>query len=299
MKYLIDRKLIPVADGALPEHKPFVELLSFAEVRGRKDPLQVRSPETIRRCKAEIYEEEIAGTLFIPQLKDEDQSRWTGLFFLEKGCLLLVGDVPEMTAALEKINRSSKALKTPGQVLFSLFEFLLQGDEDVIDETDSRLDQMEDMLLRDALSDDFEVQLLQNRKQLTSLNRYYQQLLELLSTLASCPFPSVDKESRRLFGYLKNRVEIYHMEVQKLKEQLESLRDHYQLMHNEHQEEAVRFLTIATSVFMPLTLLTGWYGMNFSTMPELYWKYGYLVVILVAILILAVELFLFKKKKWL
>ncbi|HPZ00114.1 MAG TPA: CorA family divalent cation transporter, partial [Clostridiales bacterium] len=158
---------------------------------------------------------------------------------------------------------------------------------------------VEDMLLRDALSDDFEVQLLQNRKQLTSLNRYYQQLLELLSTLASCPFPSVDKESRHLFGYLKNRVEIYHMEVQKLKEQLESLRDHYQLMHNEHQEEAVRFLTIATSVFMPLTLLTGWYGMNFSTMPELYWKYGYLVVILVAILILAVELFLFKKKKWL
>jgi magnesium transporter len=88
-------------------------------------------------------------------------------------------------------------------------------------------------------------------------------------------------------------------EIQERKDQLDSLFDHYQMMHNEHQEEAVRFLTIATSIFMPLTLLTGWYGMNFTHMPELYWKYSYIVVIAVAILILLLELILFKKKKWL
>ena len=35
-------------------------------------------------------------------------------------------------------------------------------------------------------------------------------------------------------------------------------------------------LTIVTVIFMPLTLIAGWYGMNFVYMPELKWRYGYL-----------------------
>ena len=41
--------------------------------------------------------------------------------------------------------------------------------------------------------------------------------------------------------------------------------------------------TIMTVVFLPLTLIVGWYGMNFTGMPELHWKYGYPFVILLAL----------------
>ena len=37
----------------------------------------------------------------------------------------------------------------------------------------------------------------------------------------------------------------------------------------------MKSLTIVTAIFLPLTLIAGWYGMNFTDMPELHWKYGY------------------------
>ena len=58
-------------------------------------------------------------------------------------------------------------------------------------------------------------------------------------------------------------------------------------------------LTVITSIFMPLTLIAGWYGMNFKYMPELDYKSAYPIVIGVSIAIVVVCLIFFKKKKWL
>lgn len=53
------------------------------------------------------------------------------------------------------------------------------------------------------------------------------------------------------------------------------------------------------SIFVPITTITGWYGMNFSNMPELSWEYGYATVIALSLVIIAAELAFFKWKKWL
>ena len=57
-------------------------------------------------------------------------------------------------------------------------------------------------------------------------------------------------------------------------------------------------LTVVTTVFAPLTLLTGWYGMNFKHMPELEYKWSYPAVLLVSIIIGVGCIAYFKKKKW-
>ena len=56
---------------------------------------------------------------------------------------------------------------------------------------------------------------------------------------------------------------------------------------------------MVTTLFLPLTLLTGWYGMNFVYMPELHFRYGYVGVIIVAVGIILLEIWYFKKKKFL
>jgi magnesium transporter len=57
-------------------------------------------------------------------------------------------------------------------------------------------------------------------------------------------------------------------------------------------------LTIVATIFMPLTLISGIYGMNFRFMPELDWRYGYAAVIAAMALIAATMLAAFKRRNW-
>lgn len=60
----------------------------------------------------------------------------------------------------------------------------------------------------------------------------------------------------------------------------------------------MKFFTVVTAIFMPLTLITGWFGMNLI-MPEFRWRHGYPYVIGLSVLVVVVMIALFKRKKWL
>jgi magnesium transporter len=61
----------------------------------------------------------------------------------------------------------------------------------------------------------------------------------------------------------------------------------------------MKILTIIATIFMPLTFIAGIYGMNFKYMPELEWRFGYLVILLVMLAIGVSMLVYFRNKKWL
>jgi magnesium transporter len=62
--------------------------------------------------------------------------------------------------------------------------------------------------------------------------------------------------------------------------------------------EVMKVLTIISTIFIPLTFIVGVYGMNFKVMPELNWKYGYLMVWGIIFIVAASLIIFFKKKKW-
>ena len=77
------------------------------------------------------------------------------------------------------------------------------------------------------------------------------------------------------------------------------IRDTYQSRLDVKQNHIMTVLTIVTTVFMPLTLIVGRYGMNFRYMPELESVWGYPIVIAVSALIVIASMVFFKRKKWL
>ena len=83
-----------------------------------------------------------------------------------------------------------------------------------------------------------------------------------------------------------------------LREDLLQLRELFQALQDARQNRVMGLLTVVTTLFLPLTLLTGWYGMNFTRMPELQWRYGYLALIVVAGVLVILEVLFFKKKKF-
>ena len=90
-----------------------------------------------------------------------------------------------------------------------------------------------------------------------------------------------------------------HDKSTSLRDYTVQIRDLYKAHLDIKQNRIMTLLTIVTTVFLPLTLIAGWYGMNFRYMPELEWRWGYPVVIAVSIIIVAGSLLFFHKKKWL
>ncbi|MBL7158799.1 MAG: magnesium/cobalt transporter CorA [Candidatus Omnitrophica bacterium] len=80
---------------------------------------------------------------------------------------------------------------------------------------------------------------------------------------------------------------------------LNSAFDGYLSVTSNKLNEIMKVLTIICTIMMPLTLITGIYGMNFNFMPEINWRYGYVAVILVMLGIVLGMLVFFKRKKWL
>jgi magnesium transporter len=87
-------------------------------------------------------------------------------------------------------------------------------------------------------------------------------------------------------------IEIFH-------EMLSGLLDLYISSVSNKMNEIMKVLTIIATIFIPLTFIVGIYGMNFRYMPELEWRYGYPMVLLIT-LIIGVGIMIYARKKgWL
>ncbi|MBR3737864.1 MAG: magnesium transporter, partial [Eubacterium sp.] len=76
------------------------------------------------------------------------------------------------------------------------------------------------------------------------------------------------------------------------------LQDAYSASLDIKLNKVMKRFTVITSIFFPLTLIVGWYGMNFQSMPEFAWEYGYVFVIALSVLVVTSLILIGKKKKW-
>ena len=133
------------------------------------------------------------------------------------------------------------------------------------------------------------------RKQLLTLRGYYDQIADMGRDLEENENRYFAKKQLRYFGTVADRADRLKYRTSHLLEYAQQVRDSYQAVIDAKQNENMQFLTMISTIFFPLTLITGWYGMNFQDMPEL--DGGYPVIILVSILVVIVCIFIFKKKK--
>ena len=104
--------------------------------------------------------------------------------------------------------------------------------------------------------------------------------------------------AQRRVGYFARRVGTLRSETQMLREYATQISGEYQAQVDILQNRVMKLLTIVTTIFLPLSLIVGWYGMNFD-MPELSWEYGYPVIIVVAVAVVVLLVRYFRRKKWL
>jgi magnesium transporter len=87
--------------------------------------------------------------------------------------------------------------------------------------------------------------------------------------------------------------------VETYRDMLSGMLDIYMSSVSNRMNEVMKVLTIIATIFIPLTLVAGIYGMNFRYMPELEWVWGYPFVLLIMLAVGIVMLLYFRRRKWL
>jgi magnesium transporter len=86
--------------------------------------------------------------------------------------------------------------------------------------------------------------------------------------------------------------------IETYRDMLSSMLDIYLSSLNIRLNEVMKVLTIIATIFMPLSFIVGIYGMNFHNMPELDWRWGYPLLLILMTVLAGGMLFLFRRKKW-
>jgi magnesium transporter len=79
---------------------------------------------------------------------------------------------------------------------------------------------------------------------------------------------------------------------------LTSLHETYLSVTNLRLGEIMKFLTLFTAILMPLTVITGIYGMNFDDMPEIHSSWGYPATLALMAVVAGGVVFFFKRRGW-
>jgi magnesium transporter len=87
--------------------------------------------------------------------------------------------------------------------------------------------------------------------------------------------------------------------IESFRDMVSGMLDIYLSSLSNKMNAVMKVLTIIATLFIPLTFVAGIYGMNFKYMPELEWRWGYAAALLVMLVIAAIMLVYFRRKKWL
>lgn len=258
----------------------------------------IQSLDNYQCCKADLLQSYTIGTLVIPDKSNLIDKEICFGYYLDEKKLIFVDDTGTVQPAIEAAEKTQIMEKrSAAHFFFEFLEYMVRDEVQFMQDYERLMTDMEEELTGEG-GDEIPSMILKCRKELLRLNSYYNQLIDMSKTLKENYNGLLSKEDANLFRLFSDRIDRLADNTQSLREYALQIREMYQTQIDIKQNQVMKFLTVVTSIFMPLTLITGWYGMNFSRMPELHNKYSYLVIIILSLIIVGFEIWFFKKKKW-
>lgn len=183
------------------------------------------------------------------------------------------------------------------KVIYGVLERLLFNGSRLLEETERKIMKMEHKVVEGKVDNALNKRIFHLRNELSIIRNYYDQLADIGEQLQENENDLFQDEDLRYFKIFTDKTSRLTNNIQILSENLIHLREAADAYVNYNLNKIMKLFTVVTTIFLPLTLIVGWYGMNFTNMPELTWKYGYIGVIILSVTVVTVCFVLFKKKK--
>lgn len=210
------------------------------------------------------------------------------------------GVTPSLTELAEDLLSGELKLYAPttSALLYTFLDHLIDQNILLTLQARNRIDTL--MLAFDEDPDEVEIgDILEMKRHMSQLAIIGEDQLYCVTTLIRIESQAFTVSNQReYFRDMVNNAEYGLRFVQRQEQRLRELQDHYQLTLQNRTESRLRLLTIISAVFLPLTLVSSVYGMNFERMPELNWIYGYPFALGLMIVVATGMIWFFHQRGW-
>jgi magnesium transporter len=186
----------------------------------------------------------------------------------------------------------------PDYLAYSLLDTIIDHYFLILEKFAERIETLEENLISDPRPETLR-QIHSMKREMIFLRKSAWPLRELIYNLEKSDSDLIQSATKIFLRDIYDHAVHIIDSIETYREMLSSMLDIYLSSVSNRMNQVMKVLTIIATIFMPLTFLAGLYGMNFKFMPEIGWRWGYPMVLLIMSTVAAVMLYLFRKKKWL
>ena len=295
---------VKVIDG----DKKNIALLSLEELKRDYEKLGVRQ-ECITWCEDEIkrfsnrfevYEDFSFSSMEFINLSQSKKNDNRVVFIIKKNIFIAI-ILEDTNRFVESILKEALKIEanniTLDRYISLVFNRMIDGTEDFIDKYEDKILALEDKVINNSSQKNMNNYIFKIKRILSYYLKYYKSLNRFVDLIKENYEIITDSSECRYMEIFGTRVERFISDIEYLLDALIHIQDLYTTSLDYSLNNIMKVFTVVTTIFLPLTLVTGWYGMNFKNMPELTWKYGYLGVIVFSVIVVLLCIVFFKKKK--
>ncbi|GAS80605.1 MULTISPECIES: magnesium/cobalt transporter CorA [Paenibacillus] len=250
-----------------------------------------------QRPKIEIYENHYF--IVINSIRFDDEEIFLRAVNLFLGRHFIISVTKQKVSELRTLKPIlwEQEISTPDRLLYLLVDLIVDNYFTVGDRIEARIEKLEEDILMHTKKSHLN-EIIGLRSEILWLKKVLGPQKEVINTLNKKDLRLIDDQLQKYFSDIyENAVKISET-FETYRDLMGNLREAYQSSIANRANEIMRVFTAITTVFMPLTVITGIYGMNFTNMPELNWKYSYFVVIGLMVTLGLSMFFIFRKKDW-
>ncbi len=304
--YILEESIRPcrAEDLSNEMERRYVAVLTTPEWKQERDRFDMGielepDAQNIHNTKAEVNYDSLTGTFQLPDRENLKGNDYRFAFAMDEKGIVFIDDSGRAEQMIDTIRRTRR-WREPSleRFLYDFLEQIVDNDLTIMENYENELDQIEDKIITTQGEVNM-ARVNEIRSDVRELLVHYEQIIDMTQELIENENGFFSEENLRYIHLFMNLMSRRHDSAVSLREHTMQVRDLYNVQLDVRQSRTMTILTVVTTIFMPLTLITGWYGMNFRYMPELGWRYGYIVVIGISIVIVIFCLILFRKKKWL
>jgi magnesium transporter len=255
-----------------------------------------------QRPKAEEYDDYLFFTLKMLYRIEGDKIDYEQISFILGTNYLISfqekeGDLFDAFRERIRLDQGKVRKMKADYLMYRLIDIIVDNYYTILDNIGTQIDEIEDCIYTDSAEEAFH-KIQGIKKELIFLRKAVYPLREALSKVLKGETSFVQEENLRYFADVYDHTVHVIDSLETYKDLTSSLLDIHMNTMNNRMNEVMKLLTIITTIFIPLSFISGVYGMNFEFMPELHSKWGYPAVLGFMALISAGMIYYFKRKKW-